>query len=850
MQRSSFGWGFWLRGFSFLLLISLFAWHAHSQVNVLTHHNDNNRTGANPNERELNTSNVNARQFGKLFSRSVDGHIYAQPLYVSGVSVANQGVHNVVYVVTEHNSVYAFDADDPYAETPLWHVNLGPSVVIPTQEFGNRYGPYHDFNVELGITGTPVIDLSSNTLYVVAFTKESGIYCQRLHALDIRTGAEKFNGPVPIEGSVPGTGYDHVAGRITFNAMQHLQRPGLVLWNGVIYIAFASHADTDPYHGWVFAYDAKTLRRLGMFNTTPNGSEGGIWQANQAPPIDSEGNLYFMVGNGTFDADRGGPDFGDSFVKLRLSDSGLSVVDWFTPCNQCCLDRDDTDLGSAGPLLLPDTNLLIGGGKQGRFYLLDQDDMGHFNSQFTGCQTQDCQQCNDNQIVQRFGANGGIFGSPIYWDSPDGPLVFVWGSGNLLNAYRMVDGRFETTPFSQSDARFRLSFPGGILSLSADGGTPGTGIVWATTPTGNSNPITVKGILRAFDASDVSKQLWNSAQNEAFDSIGNFAKFAPPTIANGKVYVPSFSGELHVFGLLAENPPPMVNIVAPTTRTAFTAPADIVIQADAISRDDSITSVDFYADDTLVGRATTYPYSVTWNNVAVGHYVLTALATDRHGHARASNPVAIRVISGNIELGRVIGINFVGGNPNPDLRPSPMGSGERAGVVARTHWNNATSNTGWLFLLFDDTGLFTGASAAWSANNAWSTGIPDTPGNNRMMKGYLDTNNVSTTTVTVYNLPDSFTQNGYDVYVYFNGETGTAARTANFSIDTVAVSGTDAENFSGTFTQAIASSVGNYVVFPGLTDNRFTVAATPGPSSDGTTRAPINGIQIVAHAEP
>lgn len=411
-----------------VLILTVSGW---GQVNVLTQHNDNARTGANLEETILNTSNVRPGRFGELFSRAVDGQIYAQPLYVSNLAMRDGGTHNVVYVATEHNSVYAFDADDPDQSTPLWKVNLGPANVTPNGDFGCSpeqcpFGPYHDLFPELGITGTPVIDLRAQTLYLVAFSKEFGVYHQRLHALDITTGAEKVGAPVEITGSVPGSGDGSVDGRITFDPMQHLQRPALLLSNGVLYIAFASHADYNPYHGWVFAYDAITLTQLGIYCTTPNGGAGGIWQSNQGPAADANGNVYFMTGNNRVaKPDLDLPNLGETFVKLSLgAGKRLTVTDYFTPCNQCCLDKGDTDLGSAGPLLIPDTDppLLVGVGKQGRAYLLNQDNLGQYQGgQTPSCPaiTTECSTCLDDRIVQRFQATtGASFSSPIYWKQP------------------------------------------------------------------------------------------------------------------------------------------------------------------------------------------------------------------------------------------------------------------------------------------------------------------------------------------------------------------------------------------------------------------------------------------------
>jgi hypothetical protein len=380
------------------LVTSLMLLHVSSvwgQVSVLTQHNDVSRTGANLKETSLNTFNVKVNQFGKLFERLVDGQIYAQPLYVSNLSIPNQGSHNVVYVATMHNSVYAFDADNPNASTPLWQRNLGPSV--PPTDLGSGY---LDIQIEIGITSTPVIDLSSQTLYCVAKTKENSAYFQRLHALDITTGQPKSGSPVVIAASASGTGDGSINGTVSFNPLRHLNRPALLLLNGAIYLAFGSHGDRDPYHAWVLSYNATTLQQMAIFNGTANGSRGGIWQAGQGLAADANSYIYLITGNGTFDHNVGGPNLGMSFIKL--STPGLAVADWFTPYNVSSLNSSDSDLGASGPLLIPGTNLVLGGGKEGVFHLLNRDMMGHFNAG------------SNAQIVQNFKATvGHIHGSPI-----------------------------------------------------------------------------------------------------------------------------------------------------------------------------------------------------------------------------------------------------------------------------------------------------------------------------------------------------------------------------------------------------------------------------------------------------
>ena len=497
---------------------------------VFTYHNDLARTGQNLNETILSPSNVNSASFGKLFANPVDGQVYAQPLYVANVVIPNQGIHNVVYVATENNTVYAFDADTHGA--PLWQTSLSIN--------GGTAVPSSDVNCPdvvpvIGVTGTPVIDPTTNTLYVVAKTKEGPSYFQRLHALDIATGAEKFGGPVAIEATVSGTGDGSNGTTITFDPFQQLNRPGLALVNGVVYIAFGSHGDRDPYHGWILAYDASQLTQRGVFITTPNGNEGGIWQAGGSIAVDEANNLYVMTGNGTFDANQpNGMDFGDSVLKLAQSGNTLSLVDYFTPFNQASLEADDTDLGSGAPMVLPNqsgSSLLVGAGKEGTIYLLDRNQLGQFCS---GCSS-------DSQIVQSIPQ--GIhakFSTPAYWNN----TVYFLAIGDVLKAFALSDGRLSTSPTSQATTAFR--FPGATPSVSANGTTGG--IVWAlqTDAFATNGP----AVLHAYDATNVGIELYNSTQAPGGrDTLGPAVKFTVPTVVNGKVYVGT-GNELDVFGLL------------------------------------------------------------------------------------------------------------------------------------------------------------------------------------------------------------------------------------------------------------------------------------------------------------
>jgi hypothetical protein len=506
-------------------------------LTVLTQHNNNARTGANLRETTLTTANVNVKTFGKLFTRTVDGYLYAQPLYVPGLHMPyKEGAHNVIFLATAHNSVYAFDADDPKAAAPLWKINLGSSV--PADEvYKTRWT---DMRVEIGITSTPVIDLPNKTIFVTAKTKENGTYVQRIHALDLLTGQEKTGSPVVIQASVPGTGEASADGRIVFDPVKHLQRASLLLLNGVVYLGFGSHADDPPFHGWILGYNAKTLAQVCVFNVTPNGSEGSIWQASMGMAADTLGNIYAMTGNGTFDADSGGTDYGNSILRMRPKGGTLAVMDYFTPYNQALLNVHDTDLGASGPLLIPNSTLILGGGKNGWLYLTHTDKLGHINSD------------SDSQIAETFQiTSGNIHGGPVYWSGPKGPMVYVWGEFDYLKEFQLVGEKLGQTPVAKSPAPVPDGMPGGFLSVSANGSKAGTGIVWACTPyDANANWETVPGIVHAYDASDVSHELWNSKMNADRDDVGMFAKFCPPTIVNGKVYVSTFSNQLQVYGLL------------------------------------------------------------------------------------------------------------------------------------------------------------------------------------------------------------------------------------------------------------------------------------------------------------
>jgi hypothetical protein len=443
------------------------------------------------------------------------------------VTTPSQGVHNTVYVATQHDSVYAFDADGKVSG-PLWHVSFinASATSVPTGDVSDDAFP----GGEIGITSTPVIDPVGGTIYVVAYTKENGQYVYRLHALDLTSGAEKFAGPVIIQASVAGTGDENNGqGQVPFDAGMHLQRPGLLLLNGVVYIGFGSHADNPPWHGWLLAYNATTLQQVAVFNTTPNGSYGALWGSGCAPAADANGNIYAATGNGTFDVSAGGVDYGDSVLKLNPGT--LTVLDWFSPFNTDFLSESDNDLGSGGTMLLPDQSgphqhLLVVAGKEGRIYLINRDNLGHFNS------------VADTQIVQELvGAiNNNNLTTPAYWQGN----VYYASQNDSLKMFTLSNGLLSTSAVAASPESF--GYAGASPAISANGSN--NGILWVI------DTSHAAAVLRAYDPTNVSHELYNSTQAGARDTLGPAVKFIVPTVFNGKVYAGTAT-ELDVLGLLS-----------------------------------------------------------------------------------------------------------------------------------------------------------------------------------------------------------------------------------------------------------------------------------------------------------
>lgn len=508
-----------------------------STINVVTYHYDNLRTGQNLNETILTPANVNSTTFGKLGAFTVDGLVDAQPLYLSAVAMPTVGTRNVLYVATENDSVYAFDADSVNGNTGtfLWKVSL-----LATGETASDNRGCGQVTPQIGVTSTPVIDRSRGShgaIYLVAMSKDAnGNYHQRLHALDLTTGAELFGGPTTVQATYPGTGDDSSAGNLVFDPKQYKERPGLLEIGTTIYTMWSSHCDARPYTSWVMSYDANTLAQTSVLNLVPNGSEGGIWMAGTAPAADASGNIYFMVGNGDFDTTLNASGFptnancGNCYVKLT-STAPITLLDYFTPLNTVAESDSDTDFGSGGPLLLPDLvdasgntrHLAVGSGKDSVIYVVDRDNLGKFNG-------------GQDNIYQQISGQlgGGVWSKPSYFNS----TVYYGAVGDHLKSFPIVDAQLAATPATQSSESF--AYPGTTPSISANGTT--NAIVWAV-----ENGST--GVLHAYNATNLTNELYNS--NQAANNRDQFSdnKYVTPMVANGKVYVGT-PNSVVVFGLL------------------------------------------------------------------------------------------------------------------------------------------------------------------------------------------------------------------------------------------------------------------------------------------------------------
>ena len=529
-------------------------------VDVVTYHNDAAVTGQYLQETVLTPANVNFATFGKKFAAAVDGQVYAQPLYVAGLFIPGQGRHNTVFVATEHNSVYAFDAD---TGATLWQrsfLSSGTTLTVETVPYTDLPGQCQQITPELGITARPALDVAAGTLYVAPMTKETFVaasggtnstaYYQRLHALDITTGAEKANSPVTVEAAVPGTGDGGTT--VTFVPLDFKERPGLVLLNGVVYTSWSSHCDVVPYHGWVIGYDATTLAQVNVYNVTANGQEASFWDGGAAPAVDAAGNLYIGAGNGTFDVQNddgslnpSGVDIGESFIRLSTTGNHLAAADWFTPYNKDYLNDHDLDTGSAGTVLydVNGAHLMTSAGKEGRIYILNRDNLGHYTPNA------------DTGAVQTIpaGADGiatGLFGCPAFFNSAvNGPTLYFASVSDHMRAFVLDPSTGKITGAANSQSVETFSYPGATPSISANAGA--SGVAWV---------LESGAVLHAYDADNLGTELYNSNQAASSrDALGSYVKFTTPVIAQGKVYAGT-NDHLVVYGLL--NPTAATNVTS------------------------------------------------------------------------------------------------------------------------------------------------------------------------------------------------------------------------------------------------------------------------------------------------
>jgi hypothetical protein len=514
-----------------------------AQTPVTTEHNDTFRSGANLSETILTPNNVNVNTFGKLFSDAIDGYAVGQPLYMPGLKFSNGTTHNVVYVTTQHDSVFAFDADS--AQAPLWQVSfINPSAGITSVPITSYGCPGTHFS-EIGIMSTPVIDTTTNVLYLVAKTEENGAFIYRLHGLSLTTGQDVIT-PVVLSATATTT-----KGTLQFTAAYQMQRASLLLSNGTIYIGFASNGcDTYAYHGWLLAYDEATFTQVGALVLTPNGTKGGIWQSGAAPAADTDGTIFLATANGTFDANTGGSDYGDSILHISaasVAKPGLTILDYFTPYNQSTLATSDLDLGSGGVILLPNqtgavTKELFQGGKQGTGYLINRANMGGYNS------------AGDTQIVQEITAasTGHIDSVPTYWNGN----VYVSGNNDYVRAYSLANGMLSPQAVMQTPVLFNNGGPG-ILSVSSNSQLT-TGVLWAILHNGTLPT------LYAFSAANLSNELYTTRQAKSSrDEMTGVARFSAPTVTNGHVYMGG-TKNLMVYGLL-----PVISATSGNNQSAY-----------------------------------------------------------------------------------------------------------------------------------------------------------------------------------------------------------------------------------------------------------------------------------------
>lgn len=519
---------------------------------VATSRNDNSRTGANLAETVLEPAKVNVDNFGLVYTRQLEGKVYAQPLYVPRLSIPGKGTRNVAYVVTEHNIVYAFDADDVATSTPLWARNLGPAVPAANVNVPGRN--CLDITPEIGISSTPAIDVARGVMYVVAKVEEVGVQNLRLFALDIATGSS-VRDPVDITGAVPGTSSDSVNGVLTFDAVRHNVRAGLLLQDGELYIAASAHCDFPPWHGWIFAYHAPSLLQKGVFVTTPDGEGGAPWMSGMGMSADESG-VYFVAGNGTYEDGTVKPQsgFGQTVGKLKLTGHSLELLDWFIPYNVDLQNFEDADLASA-PLLVPDSNLVVAMSRGGRVplkqmaeaYVLPRDNFGHFHTAQADqvaetvrvSDPDDTADPTNNQLQRAY--------TMAHFRSASGSRLYVWAQNDFPRAYAVDGAAMSPLPIATGTEKANSATVTGMISISSNGTSHG--ILWGAINVDSPDKNIAKTQLFAFDA-ETLQTLWHSRQNQARDEVGTWGKFAYPTVAGGKVFLANADAQLKVYGQL------------------------------------------------------------------------------------------------------------------------------------------------------------------------------------------------------------------------------------------------------------------------------------------------------------
>lgn len=668
-------------------------------VSVLTNRFDNQRDGLNSSEVTLTPSNVNSASFGKLFSASLDGNAFAQPLYVPGVTI-NGATHNVVYVATENDSVFAFDADS--GGSPLWitsFLNAANNVTtVSNQIVGskNALPGCVDIAPQYGITGTPVIDPATNTIYVVANTNDNGTQNYRLHALDITTGQEKFGGPVLIQASISGTGEDNNGnGTLSFDTTQELQRAALLLVGGVVYIGFGSHCDLDPWHGWLLGYSASNLSRLYVFNTTPNGSQGGIWAAGTGPATDQSGDLYLGTGNGTFDENVTPPiDVADSTLRLGIRNGSFGMVDYFVPSDEASIDSANYDLDAGGIAILPDqtsgpTHVMVSAGKNGTIVLANRDNLGQFNPNADQVLFEVPSPAPDNILN---------FSSPAYWNG----LVYFIMSKDVPRSYAVGGG----TLTAASVGTHTFPFLGSQPVVSSNGNT--NGILWSIENKG-STVVPGSGLLHAWNALNLASELYNSDQNGSTDVPGGAGvKFSVPTIANGKVYVGTQT-ELDAYGLTGKaSPTPSATATSTPTATptpsivAITAPANAATVSGTVAitvfKATNVTWANVYIDGNYF--ASTPPATFSWNSTTApnGLHTISATGFSSTGTVLGNASISVTVQNGGATptptiLATPTPTATPGGTPTPTATAAQTATPASTATIAATPTPTAPAST-------------------------------------------------------------------------------------------------------------------------------------------------------------